>query len=178
MPKVISFGNKILTNHRTNLRDDKFHVFHCKRCRTHVVITDADLGNIPRRRTDSAPVFDMSKWVVKLHTKVSEQGMKIRRPGGLETQYMHQCPSCDLEIGYQCTPPNEPAQFRFIYLMEKMVHFPDFKPKTPWCCTVCGYVARSKQSLQIHFKQRGHENQELGQFKDQGNQSFAPVIVG
>jgi hypothetical protein len=41
-------------------------VYYCKYCGEHVLITDAVLGTLPKRRTDGARVLDTEKYVVRL----------------------------------------------------------------------------------------------------------------
>eukprot|EP00922_Rhytidocystis_sp_ex-Travisia-forbesii_P003418 GHVS01004984.1.p1 GENE.GHVS01004984.1~~GHVS01004984.1.p1 ORF type:complete len:337 (+),score=100.75 GHVS01004984.1:43-1053(+) len=104
MPKVVSYDNRVLTNASRNLRDQRFHVFCCRRCLTHITITDAVVADLPRRRTDGSAVLDSTKSVVRLNTIPHIKPVKLYRAGGVETQYHHACPTCSQVVAYQCVP--------------------------------------------------------------------------
>ncbi|KAF8821662.1 hypothetical protein IE077_001745 [Cardiosporidium cionae] len=179
MPKVVSFRNSIFTNANRNLTEEKFNVLHCKSCTTHCLITDAPLDSLPRRRTDNAAVFDMQKWMVRLNTTVNGP-IKVKRLKGIETQFHHRCCQCEELIGYQCNPPSESS--KLFYVVDGSVLFPKIKRKSQWKCTVCGYICRDADHLEQHKRQRSHENQAGGSFKDNndadGDAPIPPVIVG
>eukprot|EP00921_Rhytidocystis_pertsovi_P015159 GHVQ01024218.1.p1 GENE.GHVQ01024218.1~~GHVQ01024218.1.p1 ORF type:complete len:227 (-),score=16.81 GHVQ01024218.1:868-1548(-) len=198
MPKVVSYGNRVFTNANRNLKDQRFNVFYCKQCRTHILITDADIGQLPKRKTDGAPVFDATKCVVRLNTVPIKDPVKVARPGGLETQYHHACEKCGQIVAYQSVPHSPPSDSDppvpsttstsdrsaelassdsavsstatsapprlLVYLVNSGVLWPRYKPRSPWVCKVCGYVCRDSEHLEVHKKQRGHENQEEGIF--------------
>merc|ERR1719409_1524040 len=140
--------------------DEDFNAFHCKRCDTHVVITDADLSTLPRRRTDGAMILDARKVIVRPNTKRREGCQLVRRPNGVERQYVHACVSCGKEVGYTSTPHE--AELQLLYLSETAVSVPWHRKKTPWVCKVCGYVCQGEAQLEAHRKQRQH-------FDDQGD---------
>merc|ERR1719382_853671 len=105
MPKVVTFRRMpVFTNMREKQVDDNFIVFTCRRCDTHVAITDADLATIPRRRTDGARVLDAKRMVVKLNTAQREGSQLIEREKGAERQYVHACLKCGQAVGYTSTP--------------------------------------------------------------------------
>ncbi|CEM17362.1 unnamed protein product [Vitrella brassicaformis CCMP3155] len=175
MPKVVSFRNKVFTNANRNLRDDKFHVFHCKKCNNHVLITDMELTDIPRRRTDNAIVFDTEASVVKLNTNAKDEPVVIKREKGVERQWHHFCPECGQLVAYQSCQLNDNP--RYFYLVDNNIVWPRFRKRTPWVCKVCGYVCRDSTHLEQHKKSRGHENQEEGR-QDDPDAPIAPIIVG
>jgi len=177
MPKVVSWANRICTNANRNLKDEKFHVFYCKKCSTHVLITDAELPDLPKRRTDGAPVFDIQSCVVKLNTKPKAEPVKLRRDRGIECQYQHLCPTCENIVGYQCVPHGKEAQL--VYLVDDSIVWPKYRRKSPWVCRVCGYTARDLVGLQSHMKQRNHENQEEGRYGvEDVDAPMPPLIIG
>lgn len=104
MPKVISVGYRVFTNQYKNLKDEKFNIFSCNKCKTYFLITDADLENIPKRRTDNAPVFDPKACIMRMNTVRSDECMRIRREKGIETQFFHLCRNCKQPLAYQSIP--------------------------------------------------------------------------
>mmetsp|Transcript_62112 Transcript_62112/g.110442 ORF Transcript_62112/g.110442 Transcript_62112/m.110442 type:complete len:177 (-) Transcript_62112:40-570(-) len=176
MPKVVTFRRMpVLTNMRQKLGDENFNIFHCKRCDTHVVITDADLSSLPRRRTDGAMILDARKAVVRLNTERREGCQLVRRPNGVERQHVHACLSCGQAVGYTSTPHEDDLQL--MYLSETAVKVPWHRKKTPWVCKVCGYVCQSEAELESHRKQRQHfvdDNKE----EQQAKADMKPIMVG
>lgn len=172
MPKVVTFRRmEVYTNMKQKLKDDTFNVFHCKRCRAHVVITDVDLAAVPRRRTDGALVLDARKVVVRPHTKKRDGCQTIVRPKGVERQFVHECSSCGKEVGYTSTPHEDELQM--LYLSENAVEVPWHRKKSPWVCKICGYVCQGEAQLTAHKKQRQHFGEEENQAGE-----MKPVIVG
>eukprot|EP00245_Coleochaete_scutata_P011005 TRINITY_DN3993_c0_g2_i1.p1 TRINITY_DN3993_c0_g2~~TRINITY_DN3993_c0_g2_i1.p1 ORF type:complete len:233 (+),score=40.70 TRINITY_DN3993_c0_g2_i1:190-888(+) len=76
-------------------------VYHCKHCGHHVLITDAQLQTMPKRRTDNAYVLDKSKQLAKLN--VTEGGKRLikRGEGKVERQFRMQCAGCELFVCYR-----------------------------------------------------------------------------
>eukprot|EP00747_Dinoflagellata_sp_TGD_P021941 gnl/TRDRNA2_/TRDRNA2_128797_c0_seq1.p1 gnl/TRDRNA2_/TRDRNA2_128797_c0~~gnl/TRDRNA2_/TRDRNA2_128797_c0_seq1.p1 ORF type:complete len:175 (+),score=29.91 gnl/TRDRNA2_/TRDRNA2_128797_c0_seq1:48-572(+) len=174
MPKVVTFRRQpVFTNMKQKVQDDDFNVFHCKRCDTHVVITDVDLSCIPRRKTDSALVLDASKVVIRLNTTKKEGCQLIRREKGVERQYVHECSSCGQTIGYTSKPHEE--DISLLYIAETAVKIPWHKKKTPWVCKVCAYVCQSELHLEQHKKQKQHFDDDAAK-DDAGD--CKPIIVG
>jgi len=176
MPKVVSFRRTpVFTNMKQKLVDEDFNVFHCRRCDTHVVITDADLMAISRRRTDGALVLDSTKSVVRLNTARREGSQLIRRPKGVERQYLHACTSCGQVVGYTSTPHEE--EFKLLYMSETAVKVPWHRKKTPWVCKICGYVCQDAAQLEAHKKQRQHLGEGQAE-KNEADCETRPIIVG
>ena len=46
--------------------DAKIGVYYCRYTGEHVLITDAELARLPKRKTDSARVLDTEKYTVRL----------------------------------------------------------------------------------------------------------------
>jgi len=142
-----------------------------------VLITDAELPELPKRRTDGAPVFDVSTCVVKLNTVPKSEEVKLRRERGIESQYQHLCTTCSTVVAYQSVPHNTTASL--IYLVDDTVIWPKYRRKTPWVCRVCGFTARDAIGFQTHMKQRNHEKQEEGRFGiEDADAPMPPLIVG
>lgn len=175
------YANRVYTNANKFLLDEKFHVFHCKRCTSHVLITDADFESAPRRRTDNAPVFCPDKNLVKLHTKPVPGPVKVKRLKGLETQYLHACTGCGQHVAYQSVPHNNPAGVPMVYVIETAVIFPKKYVQPRLRCKVCGFVPKNEQHFEDHKRSRGHWDQEKGSFpseKDNADAPINPIIVG
>ncbi|CAE6946905.1 unnamed protein product [Symbiodinium sp. CCMP2592] len=154
MPKVVTSRRLPVYTNKGQKEDDRFNAFHCKRCRTHLVTTDADLANIPRRRTDGAMVLDARLQVISLYTVKREGSRVIRREKGAERQYVHACPSCDQDVGYTSKPHE--ADLELVYLSDTAVTVPWHRMKSPFTCKVCGYICQSQGQLEFHRKQKQH----------------------
>ncbi|PFH33775.1 hypothetical protein BESB_079910 [Besnoitia besnoiti] len=175
------YAHRVYTNANKCLLDEKFRVFHCKRCTAHVLITDADVEGAPRRRTDNAPVFCPDKNLVKLRTKPVKEPVKVKRLKGLETQYLHACADCGQNVAYQSVPHDDPKAVPFVYLIETAVIFPKSSTKRRQRCRVCGFVPRNEQHFEDHKRERGHWDQESGTFsatEDNNDTPINPIIVG
>mmetsp|Transcript_98972 Transcript_98972/g.268792 ORF Transcript_98972/g.268792 Transcript_98972/m.268792 type:complete len:177 (+) Transcript_98972:74-604(+) len=176
MPKVVTFRRMpVFTNMRQKVNDDQFIVLHCKRCDTHVLITDIELADIPRRRTDGALVLDARKQVVRLYTSKQEGSQLIRRPNGAERQYVHACSSCGQAVGYTSTPHE--AELQLVYIQETAVTVPWHRKKTPWVCKVCGFVCQDAPHLEQHRRQRQHFDAEEVAAAEAAADT-KPIIVG
>mmetsp|Transcript_2744 Transcript_2744/g.4286 ORF Transcript_2744/g.4286 Transcript_2744/m.4286 type:complete len:175 (-) Transcript_2744:68-592(-) len=154
MPKVITFRPLVYTNAKKNLKDDEFCVFHCRRCGVHALITDCDLWEMPRRKTDKAVVLDTSKWVVRSSMVEAPDVEKVRRDKGMEKQYNHLCSSCGQRLAYQ-SHAHGSTDGKLMYIRETM-EIPWHKKKTPWICRVCRFVCQTEEQLDVHKKQRQH----------------------
>ncbi|CAK9064896.1 unnamed protein product [Durusdinium trenchii] len=173
MPKIVTSKRLPVYTNKGQKEDDNFNAFHCKRCRTHLVTTDAELAQLPRRRTDGAMVLDARLQVVQLYTLRKEGSRTIRREKGVERQYVHACPSCDQEVAYTSKPHE--AELELIYLSDA-VDVPWHRMKSPWTCKVCGYICQNLQQLQLHRKQRDH-TEEMENEQEEKNQ-LKPIVVG
>uniref|UniRef100_A0A7S2CG10 C2H2-type domain-containing protein n=1 Tax=Alexandrium andersonii TaxID=327968 RepID=A0A7S2CG10_9DINO len=177
MPKVVTFRRTpVFTNMRQKLVDEQFNVIHCKRCSAHVVITDADLATMPRRKTDGALVLDARKVVVRLNTSRRDGSQLIRRPNGAERQYVHDCGSCGQAVGYTSTPHED--DFQLFYIAEQAVDVPWHRVKTPWVCKVCGYVCKDQAHLESHRRQRQHFSEEAEKEAKEAETETKPIMVG
>eukprot|EP00920_Eleutheroschizon_duboscqi_P030729 GHVT01074243.1.p1 GENE.GHVT01074243.1~~GHVT01074243.1.p1 ORF type:complete len:200 (-),score=27.74 GHVT01074243.1:340-939(-) len=167
MPKVVAYDNRILTNANRNDAsgaNSRFGTFCCRKCLRLCLITDQPLSkDTPRRRTDDAPVFDASKYIVKLHTTAVPDPIRVRRTAGIERQYLHNCSECGQLVAYQCVAHGQ--ELKYLYLVDSAVVWPRQRAGNPELrCSVCGYFARDAEAFEVHKKQRGHQKQEGGQF--------------
>ena len=72
--------------------DAKIGVYYCRYTGEHVLITDAELARLPKRKTDSARVLDTEKYTVRLKAVADGKATMIRREGGkVERQYRYMC---------------------------------------------------------------------------------------
>ncbi|CAE7245983.1 unnamed protein product [Symbiodinium necroappetens] len=172
--KVVTSRRLPVYTNKGQKEDDRFNAFHCKRCRTHLVTTDADLANIPRRRTDGAMVLDARLQVISLYTVKREGSRVIRREKGAERQYVHACPSCDQDVGYTSKPHE--ADLELVYLSDTAVTVPWHRMKSPFTCKVCGYICQSQGQLEFHRKQKQH-TEEMEKEQEAANE-LKPIIVG
>ena len=62
--------------------DAKITVYYCKYSGEHVLITDAVLGQLPKRKTDNARVLDTDKYTVRLKAEPEVKAKLIKREGG------------------------------------------------------------------------------------------------
>mmetsp|Transcript_12257 Transcript_12257/g.29618 ORF Transcript_12257/g.29618 Transcript_12257/m.29618 type:complete len:330 (+) Transcript_12257:228-1217(+) len=70
----------------------KIIVYYCKYCGEHVLITDAVLGQLPKRKTDNARVLDTEKYTVRLKAEPEVKAKLIKRANGkMEKQYRYIC---------------------------------------------------------------------------------------
>ena len=61
--------------------EDVITVYYCKYSGDPVLITDAVLGNLPKRRTDGARVLDTEKYTVRLKAQPEVKAKLIKREG-------------------------------------------------------------------------------------------------
>ena len=72
--------------------DAKIGVYYCRYTGEHVLITDAELARLPKRKTDAARVVDTEKYTVRLKAVADGKATMIRREGGkVERQYRYMC---------------------------------------------------------------------------------------
>lgn len=92
--------------------DAKIVVYYCKYCGEHVLITDAVLGQLPKRKTDNARVLDTEKYTVRLKAEPEVKAKLIKREGGkLEKQYRYLCGK--LPVCYKSE-----QEGRYLYLID------------------------------------------------------------
>lgn len=176
------YASRVYTNANRFLLDDRFRVFHCKRCAAHVLITDAEVDGAPRRRTDNSLVISPGKNLVKLKTKRLAEPVKVKRLKGVETQFLHACSSCGQHVAYQSVPHSDAkGPPEFVYVIDSAVIFPKLSWKPRPRCRVCGFVPRTEELFEEHKRDRGHWDQENGSFsavEERNDAPLNPVIVG
>jgi len=158
MPKVITLRPLIFTNDKDKHQNDGLKSFKCKNCDQICIITDAELYNIPKRKTDNAVILNLAQDMIKMRTEEKPDKVKIKREKGCEKQWQHACSRCGTVVAYQCQPHNEDA--KCMYCITDRLSIPWKQMKTPWVCKICQYMARDKAGLVAHQKQRQHFWQE------------------
>jgi len=95
--------------------DAKIVVYYCKYSGDPVLITDAVLGQLPKRKTDGARVLDTTKHVVRLKATPEVKAVLVKRDGGkLEKQYRYRCG--ELPVCYKSEPEG-----KYLYVMDGAV---------------------------------------------------------
>lgn len=94
------------------LEEQKVFVYYCKYSGKHVLTTDCNLSQAPRRRTDHALVIDTSKHVARLYNN-TDGGVKLirRRAGAVERQYRVHVGK--LPFAYRTEPEG-----RYLYILD------------------------------------------------------------
>jgi|TARA_B110000977_G_scaffold62291_1_gene84722 uncharacterized protein YggU (UPF0235/DUF167 family) len=92
--------------------DAKIGVYYCRYTGEHVLITDAELAKLPKRKTDSARVLDTEKYTVRLKAVSDGKATMLRREGGkVERQYRYMCG--DLPVCYKSE-----EEGRYLYIID------------------------------------------------------------
>ncbi|EKM59135.1 uncharacterized protein PHACADRAFT_113393 [Phanerochaete carnosa HHB-10118-sp] len=111
MPKVVSRSavSSSTDAQPTASSTAALRVYYCL-CGEFILVIDKGLASSPRRQTDGATVVQCQDSnvgkarVFKLNATLKD-AILVERQGGHEKQYRFHCPRCDLQIGYQSTPP-------------------------------------------------------------------------
>ena len=92
--------------------DAKIVVYYCKYTGEHVLITDAVLSQLPKRKTDNARVLDTEKYTVRLKAEPEVKAVLVKRDGGkLEKQYRYKCG--ELPVCYKSE-----REGRYLYIID------------------------------------------------------------
>ncbi|KAH9977934.1 hypothetical protein BGW80DRAFT_1284953 [Lactifluus volemus] len=97
-------------------------VYYCI-CGEFILVIDASLSSLPRRRTDGAIVVrsqdkeGAKARAFKLNALPCEPILIERTRGGHERQYRFRCPRCTLPVAYQSNPPPATAG-PFLYILK------------------------------------------------------------
>lgn len=111
MPKVVSRSavSSSTDAQPTASSTAALRVYYCL-CGEFILVIDKSLVSLPKRQTDGATVIRCQDSeagkarVFKLNATIKD-AILVERSGGHEKQYRLHCPRCDLQIGYQSTPP-------------------------------------------------------------------------
>ncbi|KAG0165856.1 hypothetical protein DFQ28_008221 [Apophysomyces sp. BC1034] len=114
MPKIIRSSVVSSSDHTTQPEEQRhaLHVYYCL-CSEFLLVIDADLRQLPRRRTDNAIVVSNSRRTYKL-TAEPDDCVIIRRRDGFEKQYRYRCPRCNLWIAYEMTENRKLGPYTYL----------------------------------------------------------------
>eukprot|EP00742_Colponemidia_sp_Colp-10_P005720 GILJ01006113.1.p1 GENE.GILJ01006113.1~~GILJ01006113.1.p1 ORF type:complete len:253 (-),score=39.67 GILJ01006113.1:753-1511(-) len=156
MPKVTNLG-QVLIQYNTQEEDqkeDNLTVFYCIQCQALAFITDCDLSQLPRRRTDNAMVLDVTQRVFKPSMTAPELTV-VTREKGKEKQFRLHCATCRSWIAYFGAPPE--LKPPLLYIVNGTVKFDSkVEHNAQYKCSICGFVARSGELLEAHGAERNH----------------------
>lgn len=74
--------------------------YYCALCGAHLLVSNANLAEVSRRRTDQALILGKNLRFCRYMKKGKK--VAIRREGGLEVQWRWTCVDCGVETAYQC----------------------------------------------------------------------------
>ncbi|KAI7881965.1 hypothetical protein K492DRAFT_236303 [Lichtheimia hyalospora FSU 10163] len=114
MPKIVSSSIVSSSDHLVQQDDQRsaLHVYYCL-CSEFILVIDADLRILPRRRTDNAIIVSNTKRTYKL-TAEPGQTVVVQRKEGYEKQYRYHCPRCQLLIAYESTEDRKSGPYTYI----------------------------------------------------------------
>ncbi|CAI7847715.1 unnamed protein product [Closterium sp. NIES-54] len=104
-------------------------VYYCKQCGAHVLITDSQLAELPRRKTDGAMVMERAKHVMRLNVMETGKQLLKRGEGKVERQYRMGCGECGVMVAYRSEESMEGAKFVYIPADALTDATADTKPK-------------------------------------------------
>lgn len=92
----------------------ELRVYYCKHCGDHVLITDAQLQSLPRRKTDNAHVLERKTYITRLNVKEGPKQLIRRGEGKVERQFRMLCAGCDLVVCYRSVENQDAAPFFYL----------------------------------------------------------------
>ncbi|KAI8076483.1 uncharacterized protein B0P05DRAFT_546037 [Gilbertella persicaria] len=115
MPKIVSSSIVSSSDHPAQKEQEQpthLHVYYCL-CSEFLLVIDADLRQLARRRTDNAIIVSNTKRTYKL-TAEAEDCVLLKRKEGYEKQYRYHCPRCHLTIAYEMNEHRKSGEFTYI----------------------------------------------------------------
>lgn len=114
MPKIVSSSVISSSDHalQTEEQSKILHVYYCL-CSEFILVIDADLRQLPRRRTDNAVIVSNVRRTYKL-TAEADDCVLLKRREGYEKQYRYHCPRCQLTIAYEMTENRKQGLYTYI----------------------------------------------------------------
>ncbi|KAL9539555.1 hypothetical protein MBANPS3_010192 [Mucor bainieri] len=127
MPKIVSSSVVSSSDHATKPEDQpkSLHVYYCL-CSEFALVIDADLRQLPRRRTDNAIIVSNVRRTYKLTAEAGECVL-LKRRDGYEKQFRYHCPRCQLVIAYEMNEHRKLGPYTYVLdgaLTENQGHAP------------------------------------------------------
>ncbi|KAI8085169.1 uncharacterized protein BX664DRAFT_284237 [Halteromyces radiatus] len=114
MPKIVSSSTISSSNFDEGQTDQrqKLQIYYCL-CSEFLLVIDAELQLLPRRKTDNAIIIDNRQRTYKL-TAEAKQPVILKRGEGFEKQYRYHCPRCELLIAYEMKEERKSGHYTYI----------------------------------------------------------------
>ncbi|OBZ85375.1 hypothetical protein A0J61_06571 [Choanephora cucurbitarum] len=113
MPKIVSSSIVSSSDHvAQGDSNTTLHVYYCL-CSEFLLVIDADLRQLPRRRTDNAIIVSNVRRTYKLTAEAGECVL-LKRREGYEKQFRYHCPRCQLTIAYEMNEHRKSGPYTYI----------------------------------------------------------------
>ncbi|ORZ07636.1 hypothetical protein BCR42DRAFT_383303 [Absidia repens] len=114
MPKIVSSSTVSSSNFDENQNDQrqKLQIYYCL-CSEFLMVIDAELQLLPRRKSDNAIIVDNRQRTYKLNAE-PKQPVILKRRDGFEKQYRYHCPRCELFIAYEMKEERKSDHYTYI----------------------------------------------------------------
>ncbi|KAI8380921.1 uncharacterized protein BYT42DRAFT_494715 [Radiomyces spectabilis] len=114
MPKIISSSIVSSSDHAVQPEDQRhtLNVYYCL-CSEFLLVIDANILQLPRRRTDNAIIVSNKQRTYKLMAEYDDCYV-LKRQNGFEKQYRYHCPRCHLLIAYETTEERKRGPYTYI----------------------------------------------------------------
>lgn len=114
MPKIVSSSVVSSSDHALNGEEQakSLHVYYCL-CSEFLLVIDADLRQLPRRRTDNAVIVSNTRRTYKL-TAEADDCVLLKRRDGYEKQFRYHCPRCELTVAYEMNAHRKSGLYTYI----------------------------------------------------------------
>ncbi|KAG1148688.1 hypothetical protein G6F38_003329 [Rhizopus arrhizus] len=114
MPKIISSSVVSSSDHTTQQEQHSktLYVYYCL-CSEFLLVIDADLRQLPRRRTDNSFIVSNVRRTYKLSAEAGDCVL-LKRRDGYEKQYRYHCPRCELPVAYEMNEQRKSGAYTYI----------------------------------------------------------------
>ncbi|RHZ82856.1 hypothetical protein Glove_103g9 [Diversispora epigaea] len=113
MPKIVSSSTVSSSEQIVSPPEQHLHVYYCL-CSEFILVIDARLDKLPRRKTDRAYIISNKKRVYKLNATEAEEPVILGRTNEYEKQYRLHCPRCNLFLAYEFTEKRKSGPYTYI----------------------------------------------------------------
>ncbi|ORE03454.1 hypothetical protein BCV72DRAFT_308208 [Rhizopus microsporus var. microsporus] len=115
MPKIIS-SSVVSSSYNAPQQQEQssktLYVYYCL-CSEFILVIDADLRQLPTRRTDNAIIVSNIRRTYKLSAEAGDCVL-LKRRNGYEKQYRYQCPRCELTVAYEMNEHRKSGPYTYI----------------------------------------------------------------